>query len=840
MHPSVKLPIDDLLPAILEALRAGPSVVIEAPPGAGKTTRVPTALLPAKWLGGNRIIMLEPRRLAARAAAGFMAAGLGETPGGTIGYRMRLDTRVGPDTRIEVVTEGVLTRMLQADPSLDGVGAILFDEFHERSLNADLGLALSLQARALLRPDLRIVVMSATLDGEPVAQLLGNAPIVRSRGRLHEVRTFHVAVDRKARIEDPVARTIRTAIADHEGDILAFLPGAAEIRATARRLEDIGSTGITVMPLFGNLSMQDQQRAIAPSPAGLRKVVLATSIAETSLTIEGVRIVIDSGLMRVPRFSPRNGMTRLETVRVTRDAADQRRGRAGRTAPGICYRLWSEGEEAGLVARRQPEILEADLAPLALELAAWGTTRTDELQWLDSPPAAAFAQALELLFELGAVDRAGRLTEHGKILARLPAHPRLAHMIARAAESDLASTAYAIAALVEERDPLRFDGPADPDLGLRLQLLERAERSGAAAVPDRTAGGAVDRRALARVLTAVREWKRRLAVDPIDHESAPSDIGLLLAFAYPDRIAKRRGGRGRFLLRNGTGARIPPEYPIAESEFIVAGSLGGHRGRESHIHLAAPVERAQLMEQFATQIEQHVDIAWHSASRSVRAERTERLGAIVLGRAPVADVPQDRIARAIMDGIRADGFDTIPWSDADRSVLERLRFLDTVDDSWPDVSADHLLETLEAWLGPWLLVSGTTGPDSVDLGAALLSRLDPAQRARFDAAAPTHIEVPSGSRIRLDYSDPAAPALPVRLQEVFGLRATPRIADGAVPVTMRLLSPAMRPVQVTRDLASFWREGYFEVRKDLRGRYPKHYWPENPLDAQATRRTRPR
>jgi ATP-dependent helicase HrpB len=839
MHPCVKLPIDDLLPDILNALREGTSLVLEAPPGAGKTTRVPLAIVGENWMAGRRLVLLEPRRLAARAAATFMASSLGESVGQTVGYRMRMDTRVSRDTRIEVVTEGVLTRLLQNDPSLAGIGAVVFDEFHERSLHADLGLALCLEARGVLRPDLRIVVMSATLDGGGVARLLGDSPVVRSHGRLHAVETIHITRDLTTRIEDATARAVRTALSAHEGDVLVFLPGAGEIHGTARRLDDVAAD---VVPLFGNLSIEDQRRAIEPSPPGRRKVVLATSIAETSLTIEGVRIVIDSGLMRVPRFSARTGMTRLETLRVTRDSADQRRGRAGRTAPGICYRLWSEGDDSGLVARRTPEILEADLAPLALELAAWGVTDPASLRWLDSPPDAAFRQARELLAGLGALDAHGRINDHGRVLAGMPAHPRLAHMVVKAGELGRTALACDIAALVDERDPVRSDdGHADPDLRLRLTLLHQAVRDGVRAVPELHGGSHIDRGALSRVTAAARDWRRRLGPHDAGADSLDAaDAGLLLAFAWPDRIAQRRAdSRGRFLLRNGAGAAIPAEHPLAGEDFIVAASLGG-RGRDSVVFLAAPISRSDLDRHFASHIETKVDVEWSPSTRSVRATRRTVLGAIILTEAPVQDAPRERVVDTIIAGIRADGIEALPWSDSARSVLDRMRFLHSTVDGWPDVSADALLHSLEEWLGPFLGAAGAMGLDRIDPGQLLLARLDHRQRARFDELAPTHFEVPSGSRIRLDYSDPASPALPVRLQEVFGLLETPRLAGGTVPVTMNLLSPAMRTVQVTRDLASFWRNGYFDVRKDLRGRYPKHHWPENPLEAQATRRTKRR
>ncbi|HSJ26190.1 MAG TPA: ATP-dependent helicase HrpB [Longimicrobiales bacterium] len=839
------LPVDSAVPALLSALDRG-SAVLTAPPGSGKTTRVPLALLAAPWLDGRRILMLEPRRLAARAAAGYMARLLGEAVGETVGYRMRMDTRIGPRTRIEVVTEGVLTRMLQEDPALDDVGVVIFDEFHERSLHADLGLALSLQSQALLRPDLRLLVMSATLDLDTIAAVLGDAPVIRAEGRMHPVETRYAATRVTGHIEPAVAATVRRAVAEHTGDVLVFLPGTAEIRRTAERLAGADlPRDVTVMPLYGDLPQDAQDRAIAPSPPGSRKVVLATAIAETSLTIEGVRVVVDSGLMRVPRFAPRTGMTRLETVPVSRAAADQRRGRAGRVAPGVCYRLWTEADHAALLAHRPPEILEADLAPLALELAAWGIIDPGELRWLDAPSAAAFAQAQELLRELGALDGAGRITHHGRALAGLALHPRLAHMLVRGLELGAAGTAAQLAALLAERDILRApDTGADPDVRIRMHVLEGG------APPH---GHTVDRAALHRVRAEARQWLDRARQIPARNRPAgpgaptPSrhDVddlaGVLLAFAYPDRIGQQRGGRGRYLLRNGRGAAIDPSHAIGGSEFIVAGELGGH-GRDSRIFLAAPIRREDLTTHFADDIVTAASVGWDGATQGVRAVATERLGALLLAERPLRDVPADALAAAVADGIRTHGLALLRWDrDAER-LRQRLAFLHALDPgTWPAVDDDSLLAELDDWLGPFLGgVRNAAALQRVDVREALMNRVGWQRRAALDELAPTHVDVPSGSRIPIDYSDPAAPVLAVRLQEMFGLADTPRIAAGAVALTLHLMSPAHRPVQVTKDLASFWESAYFEVRRDLRGRYPRHYWPENPLDATATRRAKPR
>ncbi|HSJ32682.1 MAG TPA: ATP-dependent helicase HrpB [Longimicrobiales bacterium] len=842
-----RLPIDDVLPELVRALGTSTRVVLHAPPGAGKTTRAPLALLSSI---PGRIIMLEPRRLAARAAAAWMARSLGEAVGETVGYRVRLDSRVGPRTRIEIVTEGVLTRMLQDDPSLDGVGLVIFDEFHERSIHADTALALALQAQQLLRPDLRLLVMSATLDIAAIVGLLDATadtatPVIRSEGRSWPVETEYLMRRVEGHIEAAVARAAAGAHDRHEGDVLVFLPGVAEIRRTSEHLSNASLPPSTaVIPLYGDLSQADQDRAIAPSPPGRRKIVLATSIAETSLTIEGVRVVVDSGLMRVPRFSPRTGMTRLATVPVSRAAADQRRGRAGRLGPGLCLRMWTEGDHAALLAHRPPEILEADLAPLALELAAWGVTDPAELQWIDAPPAAAYGQARELLRDLDAMDVSGALTAHGAAMARLAAHPRLAHMLLRARSFDRVAAACDLAALLSERDVLRaHDGPADPDVRLRLPVLRGDARP--------PTGHRIDHAALHRVRAEARHWRQRLRVrndggrgsDGSDGIDGGDDdaIPVLLSLAYPDRIALQRGARGHFVLRSGAGAMMDAQHALAGQEMIVAAELGGH-GRNATIYLAAPMSRAEIELHFATQIDTVTTIDYDDAAGSVRAKEVRRLGAIILSERPARDISSDAFAAALLDAVRRHGLDILPWTAHARELRLRLAFLHHHDaDAWPDVSDRALIETLDEWLRPWL--SGEVKGDAlrrVDVAEALLGRVAWDARSAIDRLAPTHMAVPSGSRIAIDYADPAAPVLAVRLQEMFGAADTPRIAGGRVPLTLHLLSPARRPVQVTRDLASFWNAAYFDVRKDLRGRYPKHYWPENPLEAEPTRRTRPR
>jgi ATP-dependent helicase HrpB len=831
------LPIEDALPALRAALADAGCAVLQAPPGAGKTTRVPLALLHEPWLAGQRIVMLEPRRLAARAAAARMASTLGERVGDTVGYRVRMDTRVGPRTRVEVVTEGVLTRMLQGDPALEGVGLVVFDEFHERSLHADLGLALALQSRSVLRDDLRILVMSATLDGAPVAALLDGAPVVTSEGRSWPVETRYLARAPEGRLPAIVSSAVRRALEEEtEGDVLVFLPGAGEIRQVDAMLRGEADPAVRVMPLYGSLPPEAQDRAIAPSPAGSRKVVLATSIAETSLTIDGVRVVVDGGWMRVPRFSPRTGMTRLETVRVSRASADQRRGRAGRTGPGVCYRLWPEHVQATLQAHGMPEILDADLAPLALELAAWGVADPADLAWLDPPPPAAYAAARELLSQLGALDDAGAITPHGRRMAGLSLHPRLAHMLLRAQEMGHGALACDLAALLAERDVFRTDaGVPQADLRLRLHALRDSGRAAAEGV---TLGHRVDREGLRRAAAEARQWRRTLRV-PAGEVADEDAAGLLLAFAYPDRIAQRRpGGGGRYLLRNGRGAAFAGPDPLADEAFIVIPEIDG-QGRDSRVYLAAPLSEADLARHFAEQVEREEQVDWDAASGAVRAVRRERLGAIVLREAPLRDPDLERIAAAMLRGIRAAGLDAL-WTDAARRLRERMAFLHHLDPSrWPDVSDAALLASLDAWLAPHL--HGARGDlRAVDVAAALVSLLPWDRRAALDDLAPTHVTVPTGSRVPVDYADPAAPVLAVRLQEMFGLAETPRVGGGAVPLTLHLLSPAHRPVQVTRDLAGFWRSSYFDVRKDLRGRYPRHPWPDDPLSAAPTRRAKPR
>jgi ATP-dependent helicase HrpB len=839
------LPIDDVLPALHDALARRAVAVLEAPPGAGKTTRVPLALLDAAWLGDTRVLMLEPRRLAARAAAHFMARTLGERVGETVGFRVRGEARVSARTRVEVVTEGVLTRLLAEDPTLEGIGAVLFDEYHERSLTADLGLALTLQTQALLRPELRVLVMSATLDGGAVASLLadadGDAPIVRSDGRLFPVHTEYRPPRAQERLEAHVARVVREAIAAHEGDVLVFLPGAREIRRTGELLgtvTDPRGTPVRVHALFGMLALGDQDAAIASAPPGTRKVVLATAIAETSLTIEGVRVVVDGGRARVPRFDPRLGLTRLDTVRVSRASADQRRGRAGRVAPGTCYRLWDAHEDAALVPRARPEILDADLAPLALELADAGVSNASALRWLDVPSPSGLAAARELLAWLGALDAQGRSTPHGRAMLALPVHPRLAHLLLVAEREGQGTLGAAIAACLEERDLLRgAGGPPPADLRLRVELVLGASEG---ALGHALAGATVDRDAVRRVRELARDLCTRQGIAWAPHGAALDACGTLLALAYPDRVARARGASGRYLMRSGTGGAVAPHDALAGEPWLAIADLDG-APPEFRVARAAPLSEVDVRARFADDVRTTDDVQWDDATERVRAVRRTRLGAITLEEAPLRDVPRDAVAHAVLDALRRRGVARLPWTPAGDRLRERLAFVHAHDATWPDVSDEALAVSLEEWLAPALDgVDRLAQLDGERLREALLARLDWAQRAALDRLAPTHLEVPSGSRIAVDYADAQAPVLAVKLQEVFGWTSTPTLLDGRVPVTLHLLSPAQRPVQVTRDLAGFWREGYFAVRKELRGRYPKHPWPDDPLTAPATRRAKPR
>jgi ATP-dependent helicase HrpB len=855
------LSVSQLLPALSGALANSRSAVLQAPPGAGKSTVVPLALLQEPWLRRGRVLMLEPRRLAARAVACRMADTLGEPVGQTVGYRMRLDTRVSGATRLEVLTEGVLTRMLADDPALEGVSLVIFDEFHERSLQADLGLALTLQARELLNPELRILVMSATLDGDAAAALLGDAEVIAGDGRQFPVETRYACqgppmlpgaaftgtgAAAAERLEQRIARIVRTACTECAGDILVFLPGAAEIRRTAALLEPATPPARTrVLPLYGDLDQAAQDEALSPSLSGVRRIVLATNIAETSLTIAGIHIVVDSGLVRRSVFDPVTGMSRLETRRISRASAEQRQGRAGRTAPGVCYRAWSEGAHQSLIATTPPEIIEADLAPLALELANWGAHDAHALAWLDPPPDAMLACARDLLMRLGAIDERQRITAEGRAMAALGVHPRLAHMLLASRRTGAVSAGARIAAFLSDHDALRRG--QDADVTTRLTSVSRHTQRLAQDLQKRLAtlaDGESGRSRTTRNRTDADGSSARPAVAPKTEAMMSVDeaAGVLLAYAYPDRIGRRRPGHEpRYLLANGRGARFAHAAGISSAPFIVAVDVDD-RDREGVIRLAARLERAALDTHFGAQMASAQSVTWDSREQAVIARSVIRLGNLIIEEKPLPEIPADAATEAMFTGIRAMGISALSWDDASRDLQARILFARNADakGDWPAVDDASLSESIEQWLTPWL--AGCTRREHltrIPMTDAIRAMLSHEQQQTLNRVAPARLEMPSGSQVRVDYRSDNAPVVSVRLQEVFGLAETPRIADGRVPVTFELLSPARRPVQITQDLASFWASGYAQVRRDLRGRYPKHYWPDDPLQAEAIRGVRP-
>ncbi len=832
--PFQDYPINSVLSQVNEALATAPNLVLTAPTGSGKSTLLPLALLEQPWLGGQRILMLEPRRLAARACARRMAQLLGEPLGETVGYQVRFERKVSSITRIEVVTEGILTRRLQQDPTLDGVGLVIFDEFHERNLHSDLGLALCLDLQRALNESLRLMVMSATLECEPLCRLLDGARLIRAQGR-----TFPVEIRYQQRISQDsdllrIERGIRRAIVETREDILAFLPGAGEIRRLEERLADVEN--LLVVPLYGDLSSQAQDRALHPSPDGHRRLVLATSIAETSLTIEGIGCVVDSGLQRLPEFDANSGLTRLRTRPVSLSSAQQRSGRAGRMGPGVCYRLWTESQQRRLPAHNPAGILTADLAPLALELALWGVRDPAQLSWLDAPPAGHWRQAIELLQQLGALDGSGRVTPDGRDMAALGVHPRLARLLLKAQEVGQEGVGCDLAALLSERDPLRVAGESSPgaDIEQRLHLLERwRERTGA--------GRDALSRALQRIDRASRQWRKWLGTRSRD-DSGKFSAGALLSFAYPERIAQCRGEGGTgYRMANGRGASLDRSDSLAGEPLLVLASLDAGTG-DGRIYLAAPITLEEVKYCHAGRLESHDRVFWDGDEKAVACRREERLGALALTRSRLADVDPEQRLKMMIEGIRQMGVGCLPWT----PELEQFRIRVIClrqwqpEAGWPDFSDQGLLDTLEEWLGPWLLEVGRASQlRRIPLKQALESYLGWPQLQRLQQLAPERIEVPSGSRIRLRYSCDGPPVLAARLQELFGLAQTPRICAGGVAVLVHLLSPAQRPVQVTQDLAGFWRNTYHEVRKELKGRYPKHYWPDDPLSAVATARLRP-
>ncbi len=813
------LPIDPALPELTAALRANNTAVLVAPPGAGKTTRVPLALLAEPWAGqSTRILVLEPRRLAARAAAARMAHNLNEAVGETVGLRVRFGSKVSRQTRIEIVTEGIFTRMILDDPMLSGVGAVLFDEFHERSLDADLGLALARDAQQGLREDLKILVMSATIDAARVGALLGGAPVIESQGRSFQVKTHYLGRDARP-IEPQVADAIIQAVRGERGSVLAFLPGAAEIRRTQALLQDRIETGIDIVPLYGALGGDEQARAIEPAPAGRRKIVLASAIAETSITIEGVRIVIDSGLARVPRYEPDVGVTRLETVRVSRAAADQRRGRAGRTEPGVCYRLWDEPQTVALEPFARPEILAADLSTFALDLAAWGA-QADALAFLDPPPRAAIAEAHALLAALGAVDESGRITDEGQQLRRLPLPPRLSRMVIDAARLAQGKLAAEVAILIGERGL----GGDDVDMRERLAALRR------------------DRSPRARDSRGMAQRWAEVANNPSPaSEKEELSVGVLIALAFPERIAKNRGsGSGAFLLANGRGANIDPTSPLAREPFLAVAELAGS-ATHGRILSAAPITLNEIEAHFPDRIAAREDVAFDTETLAQRRRDSRRLGAIVLGERAMPVLPSEENARLLAESIAKIGIDRLPWTPALKQWRDRVLFLrHSESGDWPDLSDAALAQSAEQWLTPALAGKTALAQLSAEKFAAALGELLPwPLRRRLDAEAPIYFEAPTGTRAPIDYASEGGPKIAIRVQELFGLDRHPAIAGGKVALAIELLSPAHRPVQTTRDLPGFWRGSYAAVRAEMRGRYPKHPWPEDPVAAALTRRAKP-
>src|SRR5579863_3316934 len=844
---SPPLPIDAALPELTAALRARNVAVLVAPPGAGKTTRVPLVLGGEPWVAGRRILVLEPRRIAARAAATRMAATLGETIGETVGLRVRFGSKTSPRTRIEIVTEGIFTRLVLDDPMLEGVAAVLFDEFHERSLDADLGLALARDVQKGLREDLRLLVMSATIDGARVAKLLDDAPVIEAQGRSFPVETNYLGRDTRP-IEPQLADAIRRATRANAGSLLAFLPGAAEIRRTASLLDNGLDPTTDLVTLYGALAGEEQDRAIAPAPPGRRKIVLATSIAETSITIEGVRMVVDSGLARVPRYEPDVGVTRLETVRVSRAAADQRRGRAGRLEAGICYRLWDEPQTAALDPYTRPEILSADLSSFALDLAAWGS-RPEQLCFLDPPPAPALKEANVLLHELAALDGDGRITYEGLKLRRLPLPPRLARMVVDAAEENGSLAAAEIAVLIGERGL----GGDNIDLTARLDSLRR-DRSGRArdarAMAARWAKLSVPSPPVGEGWEGGREVLHKSSAR---HHSTPTpnpspqgggehvSTGALLALAYPERIAKNRGGAaGAFVLANGRGAQIDPTSALAREPYLAVAELAGSAAA-GRILLAAPIAAGEIEARFANRIETREEINFDPASASLRQRGLRRLGAITLTEQPMPVEPNDEAARTLAEGIARLGVERLPWTKTLQQWRDRVMFLRRAEgDTWPDLS-DPALAADTDWLAG--LFTGKTSLAALsadELAGALTSRLPFPLQRRLEAEAPTHFTAPTGSQVPIDYEADGGPKISIRVQELFGLGRHPAIAGEKIALLVELLSPAHRPVQMTRDLPGFWRGSYAAVRAEMRGRYPKHPWPDDPTTASPTRRANKR
>lgn len=812
-------PILDVIPHLKQALPINPVVILQAPPGAGKSTVLPLELLNEPWLADKKIIMLEPRRLAARSVAMRMASLLKEEAGETIGYRVRFENKVSAKTRIEVVTEGILTRMIQTDNALEGVGLVIFDEFHERSLQADLALALTHQVQSLLRSDLRILIMSATLDGERISERLGNAPILTSEGRQYPVTHIHIATEKDDRLAASVTQTILKALREQKGDLLVFLPGAGEITRVEQQLTE-ASVGAIITPLYGDLPFKKQQEAILPDAGGARKIVLATSIAETSLTIEGITTVIDSGYARVPRFDPRSGLTRLETIRVTKDAADQRAGRAGRLGPGVCYRLWSAATERMLQPSRQPEIMEADLTTLVLELAQWGIQDADQLSWITSPPSGAISQAKELLHALDALVE-NKITSRGKEMLKLPTHPRLAHMLLVSEDKALATD---VASVLEERDPLPRESGSD--LSLRVEVL-RKWRAGERVNADRSVLERIERLALA--------WRKVFKISADNTAPIDEEVGRIIMEAYPERIARQQEKQGiRYKLANGRTASLPQHDPLMREEWLAIADLDAG-SKEGKIFLAAPVNKEYLLKHAQ---EQEV-VKWDTERGMITAQLESRIGNVVIATKPLQKVPDDLRIKILCKAVREEGLKLLNWSETNAQWQARILSLRVwrKDEHWPDVNETELLQTTEEWLAPFLgSASKRSDLQRLEIQPMLDAILSWEQQQSLSKLAPTTLQVPSGSQIAVQYfQDGAPPIMEVRLQEMFGLPETPVVNDSRTKILLHLLSPGYKPVQVTQDLKSFWHTTYHEVRKELRMRYPKHHWPEDPWTAEAVR-----
>ncbi|NVK19899.1 MAG: ATP-dependent helicase HrpB [Methylocystaceae bacterium] len=822
-------PVKETFADLKATLATEPTAILEAPPGAGKTTLVPLTLLNEDWLSSQKIIMLEPRRLAAKMAASRMASLLGEQAGQTVGYRIRQEKKVSKETRIEVVTEGILTRMIQNDPELTGVGLVIFDEFHERNLQGDLGLAFCLETQEALRDDLRLLVMSATLDGKALSGFLDGAKRIISKGRSFPVATYNLPRPDKFNLPQETAQAIHKAIQEEEGNILVFLPGEGEIRKTQSLLEDRYGTrqDILIAPLFGALTAKQQDMAIAPTHDNVRKIVLATTIAETSLTIEGIRIVVDCGMKRVARFDAARGFSKLETVRVSKASAMQRQGRAGRMEDGVCYQLWPKAETQALAPRDTPEILEADLAPLILELATWGVNNIKDLKFLDYPSEKNYLDAQKLLVDLTALNSETKLTAHGRQMQKLALHPRLAHMVltAQNEDDDIAALACEIAAVLHD-GPL-IKGRQGSDLRDSLSVLKSKNIASYGA-----------RGAIYRARETAKGLKSRLKL-PHNLQTNPLETGRLLARAFPDRIAKiRQKGGVDYLLSNGSGVALSEDDPLRGEEFLVISHLDGSKAR-GRIFTACPLDQNDIEDVFADQLTEEDNIDWDQQNQAARAERRLKFGALTLKSSPLKDIDPEQMTQALCQGIRQVGLHALPWTIESENLRQRIAFLRHYDQNWPDFSEQTLLDQLENWLVPYL--TGCSRLDhlkKIDLEAALLAQLSWEDQQSLNQLAPTHYRVPSGSQIRLDYSTADKPVLSVKLQEMFGEPQTPTINNGTCRLSIHLLSPAGRPLQVTENLASFWQDAYDSVKKEMKGRYPKHPWPDNPLEAIATAKTK--